>query len=229
MNGTEIISLHGKVGDMHDDGMDIISAMYDSRDMEVSAVICGWLSNGSPLDACAMKDVLYNVMDGKPYLYVSSGTFGGDNRVMHGMLTERHFRTLMAKMHDCYDAFGTLGTAIRESLGKSRRMYVHTAIATILGGGTMLPTPAAMETFYRYNLMCYWLCHCSSVWGDIPLERAVLPCNDRIFRRAFDLGIVSHRMKSSLDNAVMLTKKARGVFGDAGFYKMYELLNSDVV
>lgn len=235
MKDEYIIAMHEHVDMSRNHAIQLISSFNDKRDVEVAAIVCAWLSNGHPTETQAMRNVLYGKMKGKPYEYV----FNVDNEIEHecnhiicGMLTSSHFNRLVTKIRKCYESMDSVKSALIEKMSESNAYgikYGHEALAMLFGGGTMLPTVSSVETFYRYNLMAYWLNYIYHIWDFPTWKHFLLPCNDMTFKMAHKTGIVSHRMKTSLANTISLTKKAKKVFGEKEYYKMYELLNWSAV
>lgn len=236
MKTDDIISMYGKINADCDERLQLVRSFSDDRDMEIAAILCAWLSNGFSSETQAMFRLIYTVMEGNPYRYISEKHFNaiGSNGdyVVCGMLTSKHMKALMNKIYECYDCMGSIHEAVSivfEERKKYEVKYGHEALAMILGGGTMFPTKKSNETFYRYNLISYLLSKSVPAWDLSISSHFLLPCNDEIFKKAHDVGIVSHRMKTSLSNTISLTKKAKKIFGEEHFNMMYELLKSGTI
>lgn len=208
----------------------IISKFPTIREKELVAMFCAWLSNETRGEYEALVSLLEDTMHGDPLSAVMA--YDLDAKDLHTpcasfyrVFTHEHLHILIVKAREIWFKKGGLYNLFMSYMKaeKNRCKYPHEALAKILGGGTCFPTRKTSGTFYRYNLLLYWLCYNLKIW-DIAPYKPLLPCNDALFARAYSLGIINTQMESSLHSAVKLTEKAVCMFGEENYMKMYELL-----
>lgn len=203
-----------------------VSAFDSLYDMEVVALIVAWLSNGVANENIVTRNIVEKVMNNQPSLFVRNidetlrdGII--EDACVCGLMTTSHLCTLLEKikaMKSMQDEYLS-----HMERAKDKCKYSHDALAMMFSGGTGFPTRASSSTFYRFNLFFYWMAYKFRLW-QVPTQQALLPCNDKILERAYNLGIVKTPVKSNIANTIALTKKARSYFGDNDFYKLYEIL-----
>lgn len=201
----------------------IATFLASLHDTEVVATICSWLSNGHQgegwfaIRVCDVEHECGHLLEA-----LNKRTQAGDDACFFSVLTNNNYRNLLDKLNACngslYDAF------LLQGGGCSK--YAHDNLVRLLSCGTGLPTMNNDCTFFRFNLLLYWLTYRLKApkWKDLDTSNFLLPCNDMVFENAYKLGVIKKRMQSKLSNAVQLTKIARKWFGDKDFFKMYELL-----
>lgn len=183
-----------------------VQSPFDVKeDMEMTCLLNAYLCNGKEWTIDTSIQVPFN------------------NESRYGIITNANIVKLDERIRDIEKQGGLLESYKSHLMQKSCK-YAHDALAMMLCGGTCLPSPSSNGTFFRYNLFLYWVTYHFRVWKDVDTSKALLPCNDLVFEKAYLMGIIKKRVKSCLKNTIMLTSLARKVFGDNDFYRMYELL-----
>ena len=209
-----------------DDKLSFIATFGNSvSDMEIVATLCAWMTNGYNDELSAIMEITRDMLNDSPTQGVVNWVTEDvvyDN-CFFAILTNKCLYALLERLKGIYAIGSSLKCAYLGEVANHK--YAHEAFASLLGGGTLFPTLESNCTFYRYNLLFYWLVYKLRCWGDVSIGNALLPCNDRVFDNAHRLGVTKKRLYANIDGAICLTKIARKWFGDNDFYKMYELLN----
>ena len=205
-----------------------IKSFEKDYDAEIVALISSWLSNGYRNEEFVVEYIVSEIMGGHPCQYVlTKKDYDTDNPIsMCGMMTFGNFDMLMLKLKQTNLLMDGLQCSISKYMnnGRHKCRYVHNALSLMLGGGTGFPTIQSNGTFFRFNHLAYTLSHRLHLWNDLDNERMLLPCNDHIFQKAYECGIIRRPMKSTLRNTIELTKIARGMLGN-DFFLLYDYLN----
>ncbi len=209
---------------------DVIGSVGDIRGMEAAAVFGSLLSNDTRGEGYSFKTLIEDEMRNNPIEYISSydGLYEQFPSASYfRVITRSNIHVMILRSQSIWSVGSSLEYAFKAKLNSRRNkyMYAHEVLSSLFGKGTGFPSVRTNGTFYRFNLLMYWLTYKFKIWDFDSLQcSTLLPCSDAIFNRAYQLGIVKSPLKSSLRNAEDLTKKARMWFGEKEYYKMYELL-----
>ena len=202
-----------------------IPLFKDKCDYEIIAIIISWLSNGWTQESYMQNDLLLHVMKPSPTEYVlnydKDGMESLYNHSFLKTLTYGNYCNLIERIKHIIIAYGNVEKAYIKNHIKKRKnkcKYAHDTLALMLGGNTGFQTRATNCTFYRYNLLVYLLAYKYHIWS-IDTSDALLPCNDITFGNAYKKGLIKKKMKSNLDNTIILTEMARKKYGN-DFYKI---------
>lgn len=233
MNCKEIITA-SKMVNTDDEKSVFISSFSDKSDAEIVAVLTVWLTNGLQGEEYALHTLVDEIMQGKPNHYVENYVpymnFGGvaSNQCFFRMFSYGNLDALIQAIKRAKSQYGGIQEAFEAVMTKKKRIkHVHEAFAVLFGCGTMFPTRKSNSTFYRYNLLYYWLTFKLKIWTLCPFDDvALLPCNDKVFAEAFKRGLTNRKWKSTLLNVEALTNTARSIFGEnfSDFFKLYDVL-----
>ncbi len=223
MRKGELIEIARK-GVMDDENTLFISSFRNSSNvqyLEFVAIFMAWMQNGFKDECYFARSYLKHIL---PSIPDSTYLIDTSNKCFYGNLTYNNLSSLLEKVNsiDIRDCF-------KERMGNYKLYkckYPHDGLASCFGDNVGFPTKESGGTFYRYNLLFYWLTYKFRIWDDVDYNKGIIPCNDSIFEKAYMLGVTRKRMRSSLKNAIELTNIAHSWFGDDDFYKMFELLNS---
>jgi hypothetical protein len=207
-----------------------ISTFTEKRNAEVVAVLGAWMDNGFKYEDVVFENfVLSEMIWALPYVlnYGKDGKWKEKGSAsMIGILTYSNLHNLLTKLYETYIMNEDLEHAFYKYFQNYKRhkcKYAHDALSLIFSGNTGFQTIRNNGTFYRYNLLFYWLTYKLKIWKYASI--GLLPCNDKIFENAYKYGVIPKRMKSTLTNTIKLTEIAKEMFGDNDFYKLYEFLN----
>lgn len=199
-----------------DERLERIAALPTLREREHDTMILAWWSGGLP--SCDYDT------DG-PFTQPPYASMPPHSS-LHGLLTWGNLDALERRYTDVTDTWGSIKAAYTELMKAKECAYPHVALATLLGGGTGFPTTEANSTFYRYNLMFYWLTQRVGAWTDVNTDKALLPCDNRIVQTAQRLRLLGKtRQETTIAQAIELTDMARVVLGNTHFYRLYEYLH----
>lgn len=211
-----------------------VSTFADKDDAEIVAILAAWLSNGMQGEEYALHTIVDEIMQGKPSEYVKNYApymnFGdvAENQCFFRIFSYGNLDALIQAIKRAKSQYGGIQEAFEAVMTKKKRIkHVHEAFAVLFGGGTMFPTRKSNSTFYRYNLLYYWLTFKLKIWTLCPFDDvALLPCNDKVFAEAFKRGLTKRKWKSTLVNVEALTNTARSIFGESfsDFFKLYDVL-----
>lgn len=225
---SELIDKAYKV-DTDDEKLSFVSTFDTLYDIEIVATLSAWVSNDVRGENYTIQSFVSDVMENKPTDYISTYVQHNSCKQLYDscffrVLTDSNLHNLLNKFYKIWCCWGGLQNVFETNV--MQVSFAHEALAMCLSGNTGFPTARSNGTNYRFNLLLYWLAYKLEVWYDpwAFLDSALLPCSDEIFARAYMLGVVDKPMKSTLQNTILLTNKARDWFGDRDFYKMYELL-----
>ena len=232
MNCKEIITA-SKMVNTDDEKSVFISSFSDKSDAEIVAVLTVWLTNGLQGEEYALHTLVDEIMQGKPSEYIDNYlpfmNFGdvAAKQCFFRMFTYENLHNLMQSIKDVKVKYGSLQVAFDNTMSKKRNKckHIHDAFAILFSGNTMFPTRNSNCTFYRYNLLYYLLTHKLGIWSDKYMSYAQIPCNDKIFNKAFEIGVIKKRSQSTLVNVLSLTNAAKIIFGDVEFLRLYDVLN----
>lgn len=201
-----------------------ISSFSDKQDAFIVAVICAWVSNGIYPDCeCYMaKHIVNEIMQGKPTQYIQNYKYLDNigekirqekNFSIYNILTLKNFDNLCLSLKSPRQA------------PRRKLKFAHEIFCGIFEKGCGFPTIQSNGTFYRYNLLLYWLTYKFHLqeYKFKPTTKFIIPCNDIILENAYKLGIFRKRMRQSTRSALKLTQIAKEWFGE-DYYKMFELL-----
>lgn len=217
-----------------DTAMSLFISSFDSDDDKfVVCVICAWLSNGYDNEMYMAQHIVNDIMCGKPSEYVKKYTCFDNiskpvdkNSSFFCLLTYKNFDNLCLSLRRIFELGGI--SFVQETLNKKRRrrMYAHNMLVGTFGDGVGFPTGKTSGTFYRLNLLLYWLTYKVRIIHCSP-NLLLLPCNDHVLERACEMHVVENKkLRHNLKNAEYLTNVAVSIFGSEDFYKLYELLAS---
>lgn len=208
-----------------------LSTFKDKKDFEIVATICAWMANGWANEEFVAQRYITKTMLPTPSEYILSY----NQRVQEidaytsffRVLTNMNLIYLNSRLKSVYEYYGSLEKCFYGTLAHHRKSkYNYEIFADILSGCTGFQTDSSNCSFYRYNLLYYWLTYKHKIWNVYRHEKALLPCNDKIFRNAYKKGITRVLLKTNLPNTKILTKKAKEMYGNYEFFKMYEDLNT---
>lgn len=202
----------------------LISSFSDKQDAFIVAVICAWVSNDIyPNSEYYMaKHIVNEIMCGKPKKYIDNYTYldnvdprirENKNLSMFNILTLKNFDNLC------------LSLKIKREVQTTKLKFAHEIFFDFFGSGCGFPTIRTNSTFYRYNLLLYWLTYKLHIqeYTFKPTTKIILPCNDRILDNAYKLKVFRKKMRHNTLSALKLTQIAKNWFGEE-YYKMFELL-----
>lgn len=205
-----------------------LSSFMDKKDAEIVSLFSAWMTHGWKQEDDEIQDFVKSTFTPTPTLYIEnyprSSYYKNGNFSFFKILTFPHLDMFLKKIHDIMDKYGDIENAFVKSK-KTRDVYAHDTLSRMLGGNTGFQSKKTSGTFFRYNLFLYWMTYKLKVWTT-PIENTLLPCNDFIFQKAYELGITNKIYKSNLSKTVILTNKAKEIFGEKDFYKLYEIINS---
>lgn len=225
MKKGELIEIARK-GVMDDENTLFISSfcnLINVRDWEFIMLFMAWMQNGGKYDFPFACTYINNIIQSNSSSIANNiNPLNNSNMCFYGNLTYNNLNTLISKFNtidirDCY----------KERMGNYklyRCKFPHEGLASCFGGDVGFPTKESGGTFFRYNLLFYWLTYKFKIWDDVDYKKGLIPCNDYIFEKAYKMGITKKKMKSSLKNTIELTRIAHSWFGSDDFYKMFELL-----
>ena len=201
-----------------------------TKNAELAAVLFAWISNGFNREYFVMTDCINNIIRGGICDFIcgydAHRTFAPNGiETFYGTLTYAQLDALCLSLSRIIKEWGSLCEAYQASYKEHKCKMPHEAFFYAIGGGCGFPKRSANCTFYRYNLLFYWLTYKMHIWEDVDISTALLPCNDKVLQSAYELGVVRNRMKANLSNVITLSDKARDWFGEDDFFKMYQLLN----
>lgn len=211
-----------------------ISSFHDKSDAEIVAVLTAWLTNGLQGEDYALHTIVDEIMQGKPSEYVDNYlpfmNFGdvAAKQCFFRMFTYENLHNLIQSIKNARSKYGSLQGAFESVMSrkKNKCKSVHDAFAIMFSGNTMFPTRESNCTFYRYNLLYYLLAYKLNIWDDDKYNCfAKLPCNDDIFDKAFEFGVITKKRQSTLVNVLYLTDIAKELYGDKDFFILYDVLN----
>lgn len=225
MNKTEIIENACKVET--DDEYTSFVETFECNDMVLVSILCAWLRNTNEDVLWVAEKIVNERMSGAPTAYILK--YNGIESVvgsLHKNISERNYDNLMFVLHRIILLQGGVRNTLDNYLESPRHKcrYAHDALALMLGYNTCFPNVNNKGTFYRYNLILYWLVYKFKLWEDINCDCLLLPCNDFIFENAKKYGVTKKNMKSTLSNTIKLTDISKKWFGKKDFWKMYEFL-----
>lgn len=207
----------------------VVSAFPSTCDKEIVAIMASWLYNGHASEEYTLESIV-DGMKPTPINYVLTHSNGlpYDDGCFCGVLSNAHHANLINKIHDgiLYHKDGLHGCFINYMQGKRHKCkYAHDAFALMLSGNTGFPTRLSRGTFFRFNYL-YYILYKLNIWSDdIAMSKALLPCNDHVMQRALECGVIDKPMRSDLHGTILITKKAREMFGEKDFYILWEFLN----
>lgn len=204
-----------------------LSTFKDKKDFEVAATICAWMSNGWPHESVKIQEYIKKVMLPTPFEFVERYEFNSEQQnTFFRMLTYKQLNTLLSRLKFIYKYHGSLEQGFIDTLAFERKTkYNHEIFAKMLSGNTGFQTAESNCSFYRYNILYYWLTYKFDIWENKRYGRTLLPCNDETFKNAYGNGLTKVLLKTNLPSAKILTIKAKDIYGKDDFFKMYEDLN----
>lgn len=211
-----------------DDCLSFIASFNGTRNAQIIAILCAYFSNGysNPIDF--VKKINEEKFKGNPLYYIGEYDYWDiPNFCLYENISELNFARLLIIINNeilChYDIFNAHHAYMSST--KLKCKYAHEGFARMFGHNTHFPNIDNRGTFYRYNLIFYWLVYKLKIWKGIDTSTILLPCNDIVFSNAKKFGVTKTRLKATLSGTIKLTRIAREIFGDDEFWKLYELLN----
>lgn len=202
-----------------------LSLLKDKCDLEIIAIFLAWLSNGWEHEMYVAKKLLFDTMHLSPTKYILEYEQKDTilkNHSFTNTLTIGDLDNLLMTLKKILITHGNIKSAYMAAQKSNKKKYSHDIFSLLLSKNTGFQTSKSKSTFFRYNLLFYWLWK-YKIWDDIDMSKALIPCNDLIFENAYLQGIIKKRMKSNLKNAIILTEIAKKQY-DGNFYTLYEKL-----
>ena len=207
----------------------LVSSFQANYDKEVVAVIASWLYNGYVGEEFILESTI-DKLKPNPITYVMNPSYEWeyDNGCFCGMMSNANFVNLLKNIRDANLVNGGMQQSFQSYMYTKRHKckYVHDALAYMFSGNTGFPTKTSKSTFFRYNYL-YYLLYTLKIWDEnsIDLEKALLPCNDKIMQRAYKFGFTKKQLRSDLRGTIELSAIAKKMFGLKNFYILFEFLN----
>lgn len=217
-----------KMVEMSDDTkkLSFISSFSENIDKEIVSILMAWITHLRQEEFYVMRNFIQKTMMPNPLEYILDyNAIETSNKCFFNTLTILNLNNLICRIQANVIAHGNIKNAYTASR-KKRHKYAHETLANIFGGGTGFQTSKTQSTYYRLNLLIYWLTKKLGVWNDINIGNSLLPCNDLVFLNAYKKGFIKKPMKSNLTNTIALTKIAKDIYGKDDFYTLYEKLKS---
>lgn len=201
-------------------------------DKEIVVVLLTWLENWDEKKDDEKKQALLKYIMPSPTLFVLNYSdkpcFERETKYesFYRVLTYANLHRLIMKIRECLLTSGSiLGCCVkkRRIRNKKKYKYGHDLLASILSGNTGFQTSLSNGTFFRYNKIIYIMTDVLKIWDKETIGYSLLPCNDKIFANAHKKHIVKKKMRTTLANAIELTKIAKRMYGD-DFYRLYKEL-----
>lgn len=205
--------------------MPLFLSCYKGKDFEIVATLCAWMSNGWDNENSLIQDFIITKMLPNPLDFIDNYKSEETQNTFFRLLTNKQLDMLLNRLNEIYKYHGSLEQCFINTLVKRKSRYNHEIFARMFLGGTGFQTPLSKCTFYRFNLLFYWLAYKYKIWQIQRYDKALLPCNDMTFRKAYDEGVTKMLLKSNLRSTKILTQKAKEIYGEHVFFKMYENLN----
>lgn len=215
-----------------------ISSFNNATDKEIVSILSAWLTFCDKKDLLQIKKTIMGTMKGNPSYFVKSypicyihdhSFLKRRNETLYKTLTWGNFHFLLIRLYELLFAKEGFENEFNRIHGllKTKEKNVYDIMATMFAGNTGFPTRNGMSFFYRYNLLYYWLSYKLGIWKSTPHVSNNLPCNDRIYEKALEMGIIKDNINSCAKKTMCLTKKAKEMFGEWDCYKLYEILDKD--
>lgn len=206
----------------------LISSFQDKYSQEVVAILVAWLSNGLASEDYFAETFVRNTMRiPREFLakYKETNAYAqcGD-KTFWGLLTYAHLHALLVRIIEIKERYGSLRRAFEVCVAQGKYKYAHEVFMDIFGEECGFPTKKGNGTFYRYNLLAYFLTYNPCVWDKDVIKNALIPCDNNIIANANKMRITRRRLQANILAPIRLTKVAKERFGEEDFYKMYELL-----
>lgn len=209
-----------------------LSTFADENDATIATILCSWMTNGVNGEFYAIQRFIESEMCNAPTEYVldylrSNKWANRGIESFYGVLTYKNLHKLLVALGEIYSQWDTFADAytyhtIESRIERKKYKYAYEILATMLGKENGFPTRTSNCAFFRYNLVFYYLYHQLHLWKGT--SEFLLPCNDAILARAYDLGIVTSKMKTKMRSVRELSDVARDWFGDDDLFQMYDLL-----
>lgn len=202
----------------------LISAFAEKDDAEIAAFVCALVSNTyDGADEYAAHVVLYQIMGGKPSEYLREyepyKNFGEvlPLQSFHKSITFGDLSVFLLRIKETKEEYGSMEKWFVQAMSKRPQEYGHTALADLFADVCALPNSYSDSTFYRFNLLIYYLTYKFGIWERHTSIKVLVPCDSLMlsWRR---------RTAGRLANAEKVTEDAVKAYGE-DFYKMFEELN----
>lgn len=198
------------------------------EDIEIICVIASWLSNGIAYEDYVFFKLILRTMKSEPYQFVLNYKreyLSKNASSFFNFLTYRHLNNLIVKLKEIeYEEGGLYRRVVKES-HNSKNKYAHDCLANIFDCDTGFQSNNSFGTFYRFNLLLYWLTHVIGAWDKSKIAvQCLLPCNDNILHKAKKEGLFRRTPRTTLESTIELTNIAIKKYGD-DFYKLYDILS----
>lgn len=205
------------------------SVFQDIKDLEIVSVFGAWLSNDVFYEDYVFNKFVLTTLKLKPCDFVMkySNEYEKKGKAsFFRFLTYEHLHNLIYKLKEIESHKNGFMGFYKDNISQQKKTdkYAHDTLARIFGQNTGFQSQKSNGTFFRFNLLLYWLTYKLKVWDIGISNNALIPCNDKIFAKATDMGFFKHLPRTTLENAIYLTDIARRNYGDDEFYKLYEIL-----
>lgn len=212
--------------------IDFIANLKDDFEKQVMTIFAAWISDANKGKLYALERIYVEIMNADANGYVASKKYQ-ELECASGsfcrLLSYKHLCALFDKINKAFfdgqQNFESNFITIFNNK-KNRCKFAHDALAIMFSGDTLFETRKNNCSFYRYNLMFYYLTEKLNLWEKAKDVPALLPCNDKIFVRANKYGLTEKRLPTTIRGAELLTKYAKQMYGEE-FYQLYENLKYD--
>lgn len=199
----------------------LISAFADKDDAEIAAFVCALVSNTyGGTDEYAAHVVLYQIMGGKPSEYLREyEPYKNFMEVLplqsfHKSITFGDLSVFLLRIKETKEEYGSMEQWFIQSMSNRPKEYAHTALADLFADVNSLPNSYCDCTFYRFNLLLYYLTYKFHIWERRHGIKTLIPCDSLMLARR-------RRNRCTLANAEKITHEAMKKYGN-DFYRLFE-------
>jgi uncharacterized protein (TIGR02757 family) len=218
INWGELIAEYNDMRYFATDPVAVVRRCKEKRDIEVMGIVCSWLALGNRNQIFKKCCMAYDLMDGRPYDYVMSGSwreYKGSGVNFYRMFFYRDFYDLMQSLYNVYLRFETLEDAIiarNEEFG-GRNAYLEALIYYLRANGIPQNTKSACK---RLCLFLRWMVRCDGivdlgVWSRLNAGNLLIPLDVHVNRVAREHNLLT-RPSADMRAVQELTNKCKELY-----------------
>ena len=217
----------------HNDINTLFLQYKDIKDIEIIVTIIALFADGYSYNMDAVNHVVFDIMDGNPYEYISDYSTSKAYSLYEshkyefvgGFISTFNLHNLFSNLCSMYQRYDSLCDAFHKNILKKRVKYGHEVLINLFGNDAGFQSKKGNGTFYRLNYLLSILC--KNYILELTYEessKCLLPCDDDVLMYAKMNRIISNQ-DAILTNVVQVTKKSKEIFKDnpMDFYIMYDV------
>lgn len=201
------------------DPIAVVRRATEKRDTEILGIICSWLALGNRNQIFKHCNLIYDLMDGKPYEYLQSGEWRKYKELhtnLYRMFFYNDFYDLMSCLYSIYQTHPDMESAIMDYITVNDGTdYLDALIGQLKANGIPKNKKSACK---RLVLFLRWMIRRDKkvdlgIWQNLDPSQLLIPLDVHVGNTARSYGLLT-RQASDMKAVVELTNVCRSIYPD---------------